>query len=385
MADTWTVAGSSTTLFGTSWDATDSNNDMTLVDGVYTWTKNAVTLPEGTIEFKVVKDHAWTVAYPDQNYKIVIVAAGAHDIVITFNTTGNVVNATVDGFPVIQIGGSFTSTDWSTVQLIPAGNGLTASATTTISRDAVEMKLIINGIYYTLANVSNVITRVAHTNWEFPVAGGMDNNTQLDADMQGEYTFTYTFATGKLDVTYPQTYTRHFDNAYYSTICLPQAATLTNATAYEIASLNIASGYITLSAPIVGSLTAGKPYIILPSANNVDVTATLSGDPVENTVAGENGLWGVINIGGEPSVSNGNYVLIDNEFHLVTGGSVNVPRFRGALYVSTSGAPALRIIESATNIENIEANEKAIKFIENGKLLIMKNGVVYDTVGTVVR
>lgn len=52
---------------------------------------------------------------------------------------------------------------------------------------------------------------------------------------------------------------------------------------------------------------------------------------------------------------------------------------------AAAAAPVIRIIAEATNIENIEANEKAVKFIENGRLLIMKNGVVYDAVGTVIR
>ena len=75
----------------------------------------------------------------------------------------------------------------------------------------------------------------------------------------------------------------------------------------------------------------------------------------------------------------------DDYLHLVDGGTVSVPRFRGALWSDVALAPSLRIVENATNIENIEANEKAVKFIENGKLLIMKEGVVYDMMGAVVR
>jgi hypothetical protein len=48
----------------------------------------------------------------------------------------------------------------------------------------------------------------------------------------------------------------------------------------------------------------------------------------------------------------------------------------------------IRIIEAengATNIENVEANEAAVKFIENGKLYIKKNNVVYDMMGTIVK
>ena len=39
----------------------------------------------------------------------------------------------------------------------------------------------------------------------------------------------------------------------------------------------------------------------------------------------------------------------------------------------------------ATNIEAVEAAEEGVKFIQNGKLFIKKNGVVYNMLGTVVR
>lgn len=39
----------------------------------------------------------------------------------------------------------------------------------------------------------------------------------------------------------------------------------------------------------------------------------------------------------------------------------------------------------ATNIEAVEAAEEGVKFIQNGKLYIKKNGVVYDMLGIVVR
>lgn len=56
---------------------------------------------------------------------------------------------------------------------------------------------------------------------------------------------------------------------------------------------------------------------------------------------------------------------------------------------SAASAPSIiRIVDeenNATSIENIEANEKAVKFIENGQLFIRKNGNTYDTLGRVVK
>ena len=398
MAQTWTVAGSSEAVFGSTWNPAYTANDMTdeNSDGIFEFVKEGVTLAAGTVSFKVCKDHAWTEAYPAQDYNLSIPEGGVFTITITFNSDTKAVNATadlqqaVDILPTVKLAGDFTEWESGAFVFTVDDGDLTASYHWNSTSDKIgskELKLIVGDAWQTVANRENWITRVNNAD-NFTVTGGENNNTYIDLDMVGEYVFTYTFATQQLSITYPQTYTRHFDNAYYSTICLPQAATLTNATAYEIATINVAGGYISLSEP-VANLVAGKPYIILPSADNVDVTATMSGDPVSNTVAGANGLWGVLNIGGEGNVSDGNYILSENQFCLVSGGSVNVPRFRGALWVDAGGdAPALRVVAAengATAIDNIEANETAVKFIENGKLFIRKNGVVYDATGAIVK
>ncbi|MBQ7672689.1 MAG: hypothetical protein IJS49_06405 [Paludibacteraceae bacterium] len=394
--DTWTVAGSSTAVFGISWDPSNAANDMVYDsgDGLYHFTKNNVELPDGSISFKVVKNHAWDEAYPEIDYVLAIAEAGIHNITITFNASTHAVNASdelvtpVVILPTVKVAGSFITDGWgaNAVVLTPAQDNLTASGSVVLPAEgSFEMKVVVADDWKTVSNVSNWLTRVNNED-VFSVTGGTGNNTHIDMDMVGEYTFTYTFATGALTIAYPQTYTRHFDHAYYSTICLPQAATLTNATAYTVAS--IANGYISLSAPVNG-LVAGTPYIIKPDADDVDVIATMSGNPTANTVAGANGLWGVLNIGGVDSVSNGNYILSENQFHRVQltqgSGKVSVPRFRGALWSDVVLAPSLRIVENATSIQNVEANEAAVKFIENGKVLILREGVVYDMTGRVVR
>ncbi len=88
----YSIAGSSADLFGAKWDQTNTATDMTLVEGIYTWTKEDVTLPAGTIEYKVVEDHAWGIAYPSANATIVIEGAGNYDVTITFNPETKAVN-----------------------------------------------------------------------------------------------------------------------------------------------------------------------------------------------------------------------------------------------------------------------------------------------------
>lgn len=92
---TYSIAGSSADLFGAAWSQTNTATDMTKgEDGIYRWTKENVTLAAGTIEYKVVVDHAWGEAYPSQNAKLVITEDAAYNVVFTFNPADKAVNAT---------------------------------------------------------------------------------------------------------------------------------------------------------------------------------------------------------------------------------------------------------------------------------------------------
>lgn len=93
-SDTYTVAGSSLELFGTSWDATNTNNDMTLVNGLYTFTKNNVELTTAGFSFKVVYNHDWGVAYPSSNFVQAIPQHGYYNVVITFDATTKEITCT---------------------------------------------------------------------------------------------------------------------------------------------------------------------------------------------------------------------------------------------------------------------------------------------------
>ena len=90
--ETYTVAGSNTTILGSSWDQTDSNNDMTLVNGVYQLTFNNVVLSDNnpSCEFRVVVNHSWVTAYPSGNASVSgFNGSGTYDIVFTYDPSDN--------------------------------------------------------------------------------------------------------------------------------------------------------------------------------------------------------------------------------------------------------------------------------------------------------
>ncbi len=93
VTDTYTVAGSDAAIFGESWNPALTANDMTLTNGIYTWEKDGLNLTAGTIEFKVVKNHSWDIAYPAQNYVLNIAEEGEYTITITFDPATETVAA----------------------------------------------------------------------------------------------------------------------------------------------------------------------------------------------------------------------------------------------------------------------------------------------------
>ena len=100
-AATYTVAGTEN-LFGSNWDESDDDNNMTLqADGTYVWSKEVTGAMN--IEFKIVKNHDWTQAWPASNESYSILTAGT--MYIFFNPADNggtitkafIVKVTIDG------------------------------------------------------------------------------------------------------------------------------------------------------------------------------------------------------------------------------------------------------------------------------------------------
>ena len=82
----YTVVGPGT-IFGTNWDKTDVNNDMVKgADGVYTWSKENVTL-YGNFDFKVVGNHDYDIyQWPIVgNWTAHVAEEGIYTIDITFD------------------------------------------------------------------------------------------------------------------------------------------------------------------------------------------------------------------------------------------------------------------------------------------------------------
>ena len=84
---TWTIAGSSEAVFGTSWDPTNTDNMMTKQqDGSFELIKHSIELDATTFEFKVCANSSWDESYGDGggNMSLEVPVAGTYDVIFTF-------------------------------------------------------------------------------------------------------------------------------------------------------------------------------------------------------------------------------------------------------------------------------------------------------------
>ncbi len=97
----YTVAGTPASIFGEEWNPNYAANNMSLVDGLYTWTKTGVEATDTTVvQFKVVANGNWNTCWPlsdengDNNKWYQFPETGTYDMVITFNEETKEINLT---------------------------------------------------------------------------------------------------------------------------------------------------------------------------------------------------------------------------------------------------------------------------------------------------
>ena len=84
--DTYTVAGTPASVFGTEWDPSNADNDMVKqADGTFALTKYGCQLAGNEMAFKVVGNRDWGNAWPNDNVVVEVDEAGLYDVTFTFN------------------------------------------------------------------------------------------------------------------------------------------------------------------------------------------------------------------------------------------------------------------------------------------------------------
>lgn len=161
-------------------------------------------------------------------------------------------------------------------------------------------------------------------------------------------------------------------------------------TAYK-ASINEAKDEITATAIDGGIIPAAEGVLIKASADG-DYTFEKTTDPAS---VSDNFLKGTTERTSRTTLQGTEdylMALLKNEDKFVSYTGSYFPANRAYFAVTppnNNDAPsAIRIVEdvnNTTSIKSIDVTEKAVKFIQDGKLYIKKNGITYDTLGRMVK
>ena len=208
---------------------------------------------------------------------------------------------------------------------------------------------------------------------------------------QKTVTFENVNATVKINtIAVTVAYTRNVTNKYGS-ICLPYASASTSgAYFYEVVGKGTENGKDAVYLASVSTLKAGVPYIFEKTANTIKVVYS---SEKEDTPQNANGLIG--NFTNEYVVPANNYILHNNAFIPADGTTNKVNAYRAYLDLSAveggkpNQMPGRRYIgmgvqgeNGTTGLDNIVAPEgQLIKTIENGQLIIIRNGEKYNVQG----
>ncbi len=133
--------------------------------------------------------------------------------------------------------------------------------------------------------------------------------------------------------------------------------------------------------------TAGEKTLVFIENNDTPFSGTddndLKGTDVAATTTGGDVYYGLSLNSASAANSVGFYWMEEN------GAAFNNGAHKAYLALSNSQAPARYYLfneeSNATDIQNVEGAEKAVKFMENGQLYILRDGVVYDAMGKTVR
>ena len=407
---TYTVAGSPVAVFGTEYDPKNAENDMFLVSGtIYGWEKYGLTLSAGKIEFKVCEDHAWTTAYPAQNYVLNIPASGIYTIMIMFDAASGMVEAFAEKtgdavvIPTIAIAGDMNGWNTTANTFTMAEDEKTASLALNLEAKDYGFKMIIAGSWTSDAQ------KITRENNVTTYTGANADNGTLTADVAGEYTFTWTYATNTLAITFPAKEEPQpvatWDEIVFTEVAAAGTldgavfASATNA-AFTLtlvdgdgklvvdaneATYGTAEENATYTHRLkVGGKTSAKRALTLnvPADGKLRVAArsSSSSDETRTLVIKQGDVELYNQVVKDADKVDGRYPYAYAD---VKKGTVTVELPVNALNFYAFGFQA--VAGPTVGFENIEAAEKAVKFIENGQIFILRDGAVFNLMGARVK
>ena len=195
-------------LVGADWDPEAKVNDMTKqADGSYKLVKENVVLEAKGYDYKVIEGHAWggwELPTGGANQTLSITEAGTYNVTFVLSADLATLTATATNVgpapdPVVEVWGDMN--DWAFgLPLTLSADKTTATITANIEADSYEFKIRVNGEWR-----SNAQTFTRQNNSATGITMNEDANMIFVADMNGNYTVTWTLATSALSIVYPTT------------------------------------------------------------------------------------------------------------------------------------------------------------------------------------
>ncbi len=182
-------------------------------------------------------------------------------------------------------------------------------------------------------------------------------------------------------------YSRTVTAGNFGTICLNKAGKFYGGTLYNIAD----KGDNSIVLEEAGEeMVAGKPYIF--RSNAATVYAMFSSETTADA-GNANGLHGVYS---QTDASNDWCVVYNNQYWNVNSDNVKVGANCAYFVLSEINAqanvPGRRRItmnangtNTATGVDNVENAAQSVKMIENGQVIILRNGQKYNVAGQIVK
>ena len=288
--------------------------------------------------------------------------------------------------------------DWDTFNYGFEGSDQQAIVNLTAEEDY-EFKILNGTSWFGHYEGSHVLT----TSIEIVTSGDTNGKVKFTPSQTGDHLFTLTGSSAPftLSVVSPNsTYERTVSVGDWGTICLPYAvaasAIPSGVKFYSIEGkrLDANSQPTSLVLAEEDELEAGQPYIFNVETAQTDNKLSLAYGTSASLAGIANGLIGTYV---EKNVANENYIIFQGAVRKVAVTSATVKCGANRAYIDMTqvnpfeGAPGRRIIdldfatENATALENTKTSENTVKFFENGKLYILREGVVYDATGRTIR
>ena len=237
----------------------------------------------------------------------------------------------------------------------------------------------------------NITGLTAGTNYTYKVAAIGDGESYVDSYLSEAIAVTTT-----AEIT--DSYTRAVTNGNYGTICLPKASgdlSAAGAVFFEVAGKVMeGSNLKEVVLDEVTALEAGKPYVFLATASELNIP--LTGEAVSEPVAAAdaNGLVGSFTVASTGS-SVYRFILKDNKLYCTKNQSYYVGENRAYFNIenmsefnNAAPAPGRRRVhmgtedsQMATAIDENLMMPKATKQLIDGKMIIIRNGEKYDLTG----